>query len=111
MPFTKDDLDAVSITLLLDGDTGFQISLTRAGLTQRMGFSERRDPSAIMLEEGTDVFEPFMGTVAAPSAARGVAWGKGLLGILLDLVPILVVAVPVALGPVGAAAKAAPTRS
>jgi len=63
MPFTKDDIDAVSMTLLVNGDTGFQIYLTRGGLTQRMGFSERLDPDAILLKGGTDVFEPFMGTM------------------------------------------------
>jgi len=63
VPFTKDDIDAVSVTLLVNGDTAFQIYVTRGGLTQRMGFSERIDPSAILIKGGTDVFEPLIGRV------------------------------------------------
>ncbi|MBM4184287.1 MAG: hypothetical protein FJ207_08665 [Gemmatimonadetes bacterium] len=63
MPFTKDDIDAVSITLLVNEDTAFQVYLTRGGLTQRMGFSERADPAAILLKGGTDAFEPYLGTI------------------------------------------------
>ena len=60
MPMTKDDIDAVSMTLLVDGDRAFQIYLTRGGLTQRQGSSDRPDASAVSVKGGTDCFEPFL---------------------------------------------------
>jgi hypothetical protein len=57
---TKDDIDAVSMTLLVDGDRAFQIYLTRGGLTQRQGSSDKPDPSALLIKGGTDCFEPFL---------------------------------------------------
>ncbi|MEQ1855932.1 MAG: hypothetical protein ABL963_05635 [Longimicrobiales bacterium] len=71
MPFTKDDIDAVSITLLANGETAFQMYLTRGGLTQRMGFSERIDPSAILIKGGTDAFEPFMASLPESLLGEG----------------------------------------
>jgi hypothetical protein len=60
VPLTKDDIDAVSITLLVNGDTAFMIYLTRGGLTQRRGSSGRLDPGAVMVKGATDAFEPFL---------------------------------------------------
>jgi hypothetical protein len=57
---TKDEIDAVSMTLLVNGDRAFQIYLTRGGLTQRQGSSDRPDPSALLIKGGTDLFEPFL---------------------------------------------------
>ncbi len=60
MPLTKDDLDAVSMTLLVNGEQVFRIYLTRGGLTQRMGSSDPIDPAALLIKGGTDAFEPFL---------------------------------------------------
>ncbi|MGE0160608.1 MAG: hypothetical protein AB7T31_14460 [Gemmatimonadales bacterium] len=63
MALTKDDIDAVAINLLVDGQHTFQVYLTRGGLTQRRGSSDRADPNAILIKAATDYFEPFMAAV------------------------------------------------
>jgi hypothetical protein len=60
---TKDDIDAVAINLLVDGTHTFQVYLTRGGLTQRMGSSDRPDPNALLVKSATDFFEPFLAAV------------------------------------------------
>lgn len=67
MPLTKDDIDAVSIVLHVDGDPTFSVLLTRGGLTKRMGSSDATDSSPIMVTGRTDFcFEDFM--AALPNA-------------------------------------------
>jgi len=63
VPVTKDDIDAVAINLLVDGNHTFQIYLTRGGLTKRLGSSDKADPSAILVQGRTDCYEPFMAAV------------------------------------------------
>jgi hypothetical protein len=58
---TKDDIDAVSIQLHVDGELAFSILLTRGGLTQRRGSSDAFDRAAIPVKGRTDrCFEDFM---------------------------------------------------
>lgn len=63
MALTKDDIDAVAINLLVDGIHTFQVYLTRGGLTQRMGSSDRVDANPVPVKAATDYFEPFMAAV------------------------------------------------
>jgi hypothetical protein len=64
VPLTKDDIDAVSMMLHVDGELAFSILLTRGGLTQRFGSSDAFDPSAIMVKGRTDhCFEDVMTTL------------------------------------------------
>jgi hypothetical protein len=60
---TKDDIDAVAINLLVDGIHTFQVYLTRGGLTQRRGWSDRADANPVLVKAATDYFEPFMAAV------------------------------------------------
>jgi hypothetical protein len=60
---TKDDIDAVAINLLVNGTHTFQVYLTRGGLTQRRGSSDRPDPNPVLVKAATDYFEPFMAAV------------------------------------------------
>jgi hypothetical protein len=63
----KDDIDAVSMMLHVDGELAFSILLTRGGLTQRFGSSDAIDPSAILVKGRTDqCFEDVM--AALPEA-------------------------------------------
>ncbi|MEX2048480.1 MAG: hypothetical protein WEB90_02775, partial [Gemmatimonadota bacterium] len=67
MPFTKDDIDAVAITLRVDDDTRFMVMLTRGGHTKRMGSSEGADREPLLVTGRTDsAFEDFM--AALPDA-------------------------------------------
>jgi len=62
---TKDDIDAVSMMLHVDGKLAFSILLTRGGLTQRLGSSDAATPAAIMIKGRTDeCFEGFMVTLS-----------------------------------------------
>jgi hypothetical protein len=60
---TKDDIDAVAINLLVDGTHTFQVYLTRGGLTQRRGSSDRADPNPVLVRAATECFEPFLAAV------------------------------------------------
>lgn len=61
MALTKDDIDAVSIMLHVDGELTFSILLTRGGLTQRLGSSDSAAGAAIMVKGRTDEsFEDFL---------------------------------------------------
>jgi hypothetical protein len=61
VPLTKDDIDAVSLVLHVDGELTFSILLTRGGLTQRLGSSDAPDPAAVLVRGRTDrCFEDFM---------------------------------------------------
>ena len=61
---TKDDIDAVSMTLQVDGELAFSILLTRGGLTQRLGSSDAAGPAPLMVKGRTDrCFEDFLATV------------------------------------------------
>jgi hypothetical protein len=60
---TKDDIDAVAINLLVDGVHTFQVYLTRGGLTQRKGSSDRVDADPVLVKAATDYFEPFLAAV------------------------------------------------
>jgi hypothetical protein len=60
---TKDDIDAVAINLYVDGTHTFQVYLTRGGLTQRVGSSDRAEANAVLVKAATDYFEPFMAAV------------------------------------------------
>lgn len=58
---TKDDIDAVSLRLHVNGALTFSTLLTRGGLTQRMGWSDQPDPRAVPVKGRTDhCFEDFM---------------------------------------------------
>jgi len=60
---TKDDIDAVAINLLVDGTHAFLVYLTRGGLTQRKGSSDRVEADPVLVKSATDYFEPFMAAV------------------------------------------------
>jgi hypothetical protein len=58
---TRDDIDAVSMMLHVDGELTFSILLTRGGLTQRLGSSDSVAGAEIMVKGRTDEsFEDFM---------------------------------------------------
>jgi len=72
VPLGRDDIDAVSIFLHVEGDLAFSVLLTRGGLTQRMGWSEGADRGAVMVKGGTDsCFEDFMTAVPETLLERG----------------------------------------
>jgi hypothetical protein len=78
VPLTKDDIDAVSIVMRVNGDPAFLIFLTRGGLTKRLGSSDVADPSALLMTGSTDgPFDAFM--AAMPEALLA---GEG--GVLED---------------------------
>ena len=61
MRLTKDDIDAVSLILHVDGELTFSVLLTRGGLTQRFGSSDGSGPPAVMVKGRTDgCFEDFI---------------------------------------------------
>jgi hypothetical protein len=69
---TRDDIDAASITLQVDGDLAFSVFLTRGGLTKRLGSSEGADRDAVMVTGSTDsYFEDFMAAVPDALLERG----------------------------------------
>lgn len=64
MPLSKDDIDAVAITLEIDRNPAFLIMLTRGGMTKRRGSSGTYDPDALTIKAGTDgVFEAFLASI------------------------------------------------
>ncbi|HUP51904.1 MAG TPA: hypothetical protein VM198_05475 [Longimicrobiales bacterium] len=72
MALTKDDIDAVSIMLHVDGELTFSILLTRGGLTQRLGSSDSAAGAAIMVKGRTDEsFEDFMTALPEGLLERG----------------------------------------
>jgi hypothetical protein len=67
MPLTKDQIDAVSIMLHVDGEPVFSLLLTRGGLTKRMGSSDATESHPVVVKGSTDTcFEDFM--IALPDA-------------------------------------------
>jgi hypothetical protein len=72
VPLGRDDIDAVSILLHVEGDLAFSVLLTRGGLTKRLGSSEGGDRGAVMVKGGTDsCFEDFMTAVPETLLERG----------------------------------------
>ena len=77
MALAKDDIDAVQITLFVNGDASFMIYLTRGGLTKRLGSSDRVDPAALQITGGTDSFGAFMDAVPAHLLEQGAEMEDG----------------------------------
>ncbi len=81
MRLEKNDIDAISLTLAVDGRPAFSILLTRGGLTRRRGSSDAGERNAIEITGRTDrCFEDVLGLLPERLLEQGGAFEDGELG-------------------------------